>query len=220
MHWKPKPWQRRIVRAALTTPTTLFTIGRGNGKSTLAARLLEACMTPGTEWHRPAGQSYIVAGSVAQARRTTWGILTPILRGLEGVRVHDTPQDCSAVHVASGARVSVVASNADRALGIVNSPLIVGDEPASWGPSGEAMYDALKTSLGKPGDSSRLMLIGTLHPHRDTDWWPQLIEGGDAPRAAGVRLPGRPRALERDERASPRQPAHVGVPREPGHPAP
>ncbi len=74
-----------------------------------------------------------------------------------------------------------MASNSDRALGLVGCPLVVGDEPASWGINGEELFDAVDGALGKPGPPMRLFMVGTQAPHRDTDWWPQLCASGDGP---------------------------------------
>ena len=132
MNWQP--WQERIIRTIHRTPTTLVSLPRGNGKSTLAANLAADCLTPGTRWHHPDAETIIVSGSIAQARRTIWGLLRPLLREIDRVRVNDTAQDLGAVNVETGARVSVMASNSARALGIVGAPLVIGDEPASWVP--------------------------------------------------------------------------------------
>ena len=179
INWQP--WQLRIMRAARRTPTTLLSCPRGNGKSQLGAHLLAECLRPGSEWHQPDSESILVSGSIAQARRTVWSLLRPLLRELPNVRVVDTAASCTALHLPSGARVSVMASNSDRALGLVGCPLIVGDEPASWGPSGEALYENIRTALGKPGSRMRLLLVGTMAPHADTDWWPREVAAGDAP---------------------------------------
>ena len=175
MDWLP--WQKRLLNALWTTPTVLLSTPRGGGKSTLAAHVLAECMTPGSRWHRHDVEHVIVAGAVAQARRTTWSILRPLLREMRGVRVYDTAQSCSAVHVESGARVSVMASNSDRALGLRDG-LVVGDEPASW-PGGEELFDALVSSLGKVGAKMRLFLCGTQAPATDAHWWPMLCASGD-----------------------------------------
>ena len=177
MDWLP--WQKRIIRAVLETPLTCLSTPRGQGKSTLAAGLIAECLTPGSRFHRPDSEAIIVAGSVAQARRTTWGLLRPLLRALPNVRIHDTPQDCHALHQPSGARVAVMASNSDRALGLVGCPLVIGDEPASWGINGEHLFDAVSGALGKPGPPMRFFMVGTQSPHRDTDWWPELCASGD-----------------------------------------
>lgn len=61
---------------------------------------------------------------------------------------------------------------------MVNVSLAVLDEPGSYAVAGgEALWDAVSTSLGKPGSNLRVLLIGTIAPSR-SGWWRELVEGG------------------------------------------
>ena len=185
------PFQKRFLRAVRSHPCAILSVPRGNGKSSFAASLLQACLTPGSSWHQPGRESFLIASSVAQARRTTWGILRAAIEDDPAYRVLDTAQNCTAKHKASGARVSIVASIGKRAYGIVNAPLIIGDEPAGW-ENGEELWEALWTSLGKPQEvPTRLLLVGTLAPAQPDAWWPALVAAGTTPRRHVTCLRGR-----------------------------
>ena len=185
------PFQKRFLLAVRRHPCAILSVPRGNGKSSFAASLLQACLTPGSSWHQPGRESFLIASSVAQARRTTWGILRAAIEDDPAYRVLDTAQNCTAKHKASGARVSIVASIGKRAYGIVNAPLIIGDEPAGW-ENGEELWEALWTSLGKPQEvPTRLLLVGTLAPAQPDAWWPALVAAGTTPRRHVTCLRGR-----------------------------
>ena len=81
-------------------------------------------------------------------------------------------------HKASNTRLRVLSSNGKTAMGIVNCPLLVADEPGSWETNGGTlMYDAITTALGKPNSPMRTVFIGTLAPAM-SGWWHDLIADG------------------------------------------
>ena len=86
---------------------------------------------------------------------------------------------CDALSPAQdGARLRVVGSNGKTAMGLVNTPLVIADEPGAWETrGGELMADALIEAQGKPGSPLKLVIIGTLAP-AEAGWWHDLIDGG------------------------------------------
>ena len=72
----------------------------------------------------------------------------------------------------------MLSSNAKTSFGIVNCPVLVGDEPGSWESiAGQLMHDSIATAQGKPGSRLRVILIGTIAPS-SRGWWADLIEAG------------------------------------------
>ena len=97
-----------------------------------------------------------------------------------GLRWTDSYQRISVTDWASDTRVVVRGRSGKLALGLVNCPIIVGDEPASWDAiGGQEMFDALVTSAGKT--RQLLCLVGTLAPAVEGGWWRELIASGNQP---------------------------------------
>ena len=93
-------------------------------------------------------------------------------------RFSDSLTRVQIIHKPTRTVLQVRSSNAKAALGLVNTPWVIGDEPGAWGVSeGERMFDALTTATGKPGSPLTAVFIGTLAPATG-GWWPELIEGG------------------------------------------
>ena len=85
---------------------------------------------------------------------------------------------CHVFNRKTRARVSVLASGAAEAQGLVRARWVWADEPGSWKATGGAnMWDAIRTAQGKPGVSLRAVLIGTLAPSLD-GWWVDLVGKG------------------------------------------
>ena len=90
-----------------------------------------------------------------------------------------------------------MSSNGKTAMGIVNCPLLVADEPGAWeATGGQLMSDAIETALGKPGSAMKVIYIGTLAPARD-GWWHSRIEGGSVGSTYVQVLKGRPERWDR-----------------------
>ena len=84
-------------------------------------------------------------------------------------------------HLPSNTRLRVLSSNGKTAMGIVNCPILVADEPGSWEVvGGTLMYDAIVTALGKPGVRCERFLSAPLHRQSD-GWWHHLISDGTGP---------------------------------------
>ena len=157
--------------------TAALSIPRGNGKSWLAAHVLTKCLTPGDRLHVPGSEYLLCAASIEQARlcfRFTRAELEPV----GGYRFLDSATRIGITHVTSNTRLRVLSSNGKTAMGIVNCPVLVADEPGSWEVvGGELMHDAIQTAQGKPGSPLKVIYIGTLAPARG-GWWPNLVRDG------------------------------------------
>ena len=65
-----RTFQKQFVSRALAPgiDVAALSIPRGNGKSWLAAHLLERCLTPGDSLHVPGAEYLLCAASIEQAR--------------------------------------------------------------------------------------------------------------------------------------------------------
>ena len=183
--------------------TAVLSLPRGNGKSTLAAHILRRCLTPGDPWNQPGKEYLALAGSVEQARhvfrvlrgwleaapQSATGDQAPVFEGMGDLigtapqssdyRFVDSMRSLGVRHKPSRTALRVISSSGKRAMGIVNTPLVVCDEPGSWETrSGELLWDALVTAQGKPDSALRIILIGTEAPAEPSSWWSQLIARG------------------------------------------
>ena len=174
-----RPFQRRFLRRAFAPGVRLaaLSLARGNGKSTLAGRLLADFMRSAPGGPDRGKEAILLAGSVEQAR-IVFRALRDDLGETAGFKWTDSANRIGARHKDSNTRVRVISSNAKAAFGLVGNPIVVGDEPGTWEVrGGELMYDALATSLGKPDNGMRVILIGTVAP-AVRGWWPDLIAKG------------------------------------------
>ena len=174
-----RTFQKRFIRGALARGIDVagLSIPRGNGKSWLAAHLLTRCLTPGDDLHVTGSEYLLCAASIEQARLCYRFIRTELEPSGE-YRFIDSATRIGVTHKASNTRLRVLSSNGKTAMGIVNCPLLVADEPGSWEVSGGTlMYDAIITALGKPESPMKVVLIGTLAPSMG-GWWHDLIADG------------------------------------------
>ena len=183
------PFQKRFLVRSLAPDIAIsaLTTPRGEGKSLLASRLLNEAL-PGGRLFVPASESVLLAGSMNQARAVFRFLraMYPCPDHLEkkcphcGLRWMDSLQRVGVTHWASETKITVRGKSGKLALGLVNCPIIVGDEPASWDViGGQEMIDALVTSAGKT--KQLLCLIGTLAPGVEGGWWRTLIAAGNQP---------------------------------------
>ena len=173
-----RPFQRRFIKAVANPryDTCALCIPRGNGKSWLAAHLLTRCLTPGDSMHVPGSEYLLVASSIDQSR-ICFRFMRAAL-GEDGYRFTDSYTRLGCLHKASRTALRVLSSDGKRAMGIVNTPLLVADEPGSWQTNGGGlMHDAISTAQGKPSSPLRVVYIGTIAPATG-GWWPQLIAKG------------------------------------------
>ena len=174
-----RAFQKQFVKRALAPgiDVAALSIPRGNGKSWLAAHLLTRCLTPGDSLHVAGAEYLLCAASIEQARLCYRFIRTEIEDTGEYSFIDSTTR-IGITHRASNTRLRVLSSNGKTAMGIVNCPLLVADEPGSWeSVGGTLMFDAIVTALGKPNSPMRTVFIGTLAPSM-RGWWHDLIADG------------------------------------------
>ena len=173
-----EPFQRRFLRAAEGVSTAALSLPRGNGKSWLAARIAADAIP-----HLSETQEIVVCAASVQQGRIVGRFVREML-GESGWDYRDTAQDFTVRRAVAGHRrgapvkMRVQGSNGKTAMGLVNVPLVIADEPGAWEANGGAlMHDAIQTAQGKPGSPLRAVYIGTLAPAL-SGWWHDLIAGG------------------------------------------
>ena len=174
-------FQKEFLRRALAPGihVAALSIPRGNGKSWLAGHLLTRCLTPGDSLHVKGSEYLLCAASIEQAR-LCYRFIRAELEPKGGYSFIDSATRIGITRRASNTRLRVLSSNGKTAMGIVNCPLLVADEPGSWeAVGGTLMYDAIITALGKPNSPMRTVFIGTLAPAMG-GWWHDLIADGSA----------------------------------------
>ena len=170
---KLQPFQKRFIRAVgqRSTLTAALSLPRANGKSWLAAHIA-AQELQRIEAHE---EIALCAASIEQGR-IVFRFIRQML-GEEGWRYLDSAQRI-AITRADGARLRVIGSNGRTAMGLVDTPLVIADEPGAWEVNkGGLMWDAITTAQGKPGSPLRVVIIGTLAPAQ-AGWWHDLIGTG------------------------------------------
>ena len=174
-----RPFQRRFIRAALAPgiDTAIWTAPRGNGKSALAAHILTRVMDPTDSLFRPGTESVLGAASIEQAR-IVYRFVRADLEGLPGYRFLDSNTRIGIVHTPTNTRLRVISSNGKSAMGLVNTPYAVLDEPGSYEVvGGELLHTAIQTAQGKPGSPMKAIYIGTLAP-ATSGWWHNIVLDG------------------------------------------
>ena len=161
--FKVLPWQRRWIEAAFAEGVRIsaLSLGRANGKTTLAAGIAAAAMIGPLRTLN--SETIIVAASFAQGR-ILWRAMNaflddhPDFEAREWSRA-DNNNNMTLRHRRDGVSCRVLASDYRRAHGL-QAQLILADEPAQWPPSGEQMWAALRTGAGKLR-GTRVLAIGT-----------------------------------------------------------
>ena len=172
---KLEPFQSRFLKMALAPGVHLacLSTARGNGKSRLAAFLVERLLTPGDPLFQAGTESVLCAASIEQARIVS-RFARSALEPLGGYRFIDSATRVAILHVATNTRLRVIGSNGKTAMGLVNTPWAICDEPGSWTTvGGLLLLDAIETAKGKPGSPLRSLYIGTLAPAM-SGWWHEL----------------------------------------------
>ena len=175
------PSQRRFLRGALApgVRTAALSLPRGEGKSTLAAYILERCMTPGDTLFEAGAEYLLCAASIEGARH----VYRPIRAELEPTGEYsflDSQMRLGITHKPTNTKLRVMSSNAKTAFGIVGTPLLVADEPGAWEiVGGGLLHDAIQTAQGKPLSSLRVIYVGTMAPMgAPGHWFYDLVDGG------------------------------------------
>ena len=188
-----RPFQDRFIRAA-TAPgidTACLSLPRGNGKSWLAARIVERVLTPGDPLFRAGTENVLCAASIEQAR-IVFRFAREALEPTGRYRFLDSHTRIGIVHVETNTRLRVIGSNGKTAMGLVGCPWVIADEPGAWETiGGQLVHDAIETAKGKPGSPLRVVYIGTLAPATG-GWWHDLIADGSNGSAYVQALEGDP----------------------------
>ena len=184
--WRSKminllPSQRRFLRGALAPGirTSALSLPRGEGKSSLAAYILERCMTPGDELFEEGAEYLLCAASIEGARH----VYRPIRAELKPTSDYiflDSQMRLGITHRPTNTKLRVMSSNAKTAFGIVGTPLLVADEPGAWEiVGGGLLHDAIQTAQGKPESSLRVLYVGTMAPMgAPGHWFYDLVDAG------------------------------------------
>ena len=128
------PFQRRFIYGLMRNSEAALTIGRGNGKTTLAAALAAAAVAGPLV--APRAQTIVVAGSLGQARlafgHTKWFLRSIIAKDKKRWRVIESTHDCRIEDRETGAiMMRAIGSDPRRAHGLA-PVLVIADEPAQW----------------------------------------------------------------------------------------
>ena len=172
-----------MIRAGLS-------LARGGGKTGLASALCLDAVHPAGVLHKPGFESVLIASSFAQAKLGFEAVRRSLeLLGEDGeYRIRDQQNLADIQHRETKARLRVAGADNRRAHGWrVN--LVVGDEPSQWGPRGEALAAAIRTSLGKR-KGARALFIGT-RPASDAHFFARLLAEDDPSVFSQVHAAGR-----------------------------
>ena len=170
-----EPFQARFLKAATAPNVHLaaLSLARGNGKSRLAAYLVERILTPTDPLFRPGTESVLVAASIEQAR-IVFRFACAELETTGQYRFIDSATRAAILHLPTNTRLRVLGSNGKTAFGLVGCPWVIADEPGSWETTGgQLLHDAIETSKGKPDSPLRSLYIGTIAPSV-SGWWSDL----------------------------------------------
>lgn len=185
------PYQRRFLRGAFRPGVMRagLSLARGGGKTGLASALALDAIRPAGALHRDGFECVVLASSFQQARLT----FEAALRSLEmmdeagAYRIRDQQNMADIQHRRTGARLRVAGADSRRAHGWrVN--LVIGDEPAQWGPRGELLAAAVRTALGKR-QGARALFIGT-RPASDAHFFARMLAEVDPAVYAQVHAAG------------------------------
>ena len=188
-----RPFQRRFLKAALAPgiDTACLSLPRANGKSCLAGYLVTRILSPSDPLFRPGTESVIGAASLEQGR-IVFRFARQALEPTGEYRFLDSNTRIGITHRATNTRLRVIGSNGRTAMGLVQTPWAILDEPGAWETNGgQLLHDAIETAQGKPGSPLKALYIGTLAPSR-SGWWHDLIEGGSRPGRHVTALQGNP----------------------------
>ena len=160
-----------ITRAAMS-------MGRGGGKTALAAAVAAETVRIGGTLHRPNTTSFLVAASFQQAAIGFDDVLSLLAWTPDSHRVLDSGQAKSVRCRACKAELRAVGSDARRSHGW-RFWVTVCDEPAQWENRGAKLWAAINTAQGKV-DNDRILAIGTRPDDAGgTHWFEGLLTSED-----------------------------------------
>ncbi|WP_425155499.1 terminase large subunit domain-containing protein [Candidatus Palauibacter sp.] len=152
------PFQRRFVRGLVANAEAGLSVGRGCGKTTLAAALA-ACATAGP-LAAVRAQTIIVASSLGQARiafnHARWFLRPIIERDPKRWRVIEHSHECRIEDRRTGTNLRALGSDPRRAHGLAPK-LVIADEPAQWPVNhGQRVHGHRPAVPERAGDLARL----------------------------------------------------------------
>ena len=187
------PFQRRFLKGALAPGINIaaMSLPRGQGKTTLAGWLAARIMDADGDMFTPGTESVLVAGTIEQAR-ITFRVMRGFL-GEAGLKYTDSGQRISVNHPATNTRLRIIGSNGNAAMGLLQCPWAICDEPGVWYPN-SLVWPALTTARGKPGSPLKILIVGTLAPNADRagHWYWDLINAGSTGSTYVMALRGDP----------------------------
>ena len=134
-------------------------------------------MTPSDDLFRHGTESVLCAASIEQAR-IVFKFARENLEPTGEYRFLDSHTRIGIAHKETNTRTRILGSNGKTAMGLVNCPWAICDEPGAWEVRGGTLLaDAIMTAMGKPFSPLRALYIGTLAP-ATSGWWHDLVDGG------------------------------------------
>lgn len=192
---KLRPFQREFLRGALdpAVDCAALSLPRANGKTTLAAHLVSRIMDPDDELFRSGTESVLLAASIKQAR-LCYRMARDLLAAKGKYKFLDATNRVGITHPETLTRLDVISSSGKSAMGLVNCPWAIADEPGAFEVNaGGLMWDALTTAQGKPGSPLKILILGTLAPGGvEGSWWRELVDGGSVGTKYVMALQGDP----------------------------
>ena len=181
--FKLLPYQKKFLRGVFKPGIIqgALSLGRGGGKTGLLSTLAADSVKEDGFLHRPGGETILVAASFAQAAiggdpiRTILGCE----KGGEHYDLYRCVRQQNQLIIQnreSKARLRAIGSNHESAHGL-RPNLVLCDEPAQWGASGERLTAALATSLGKR-KGAKLLFFGT-RPRNSLHFYARLLNDPD-----------------------------------------
>ena len=133
-----RKFQQEFIRRAFAPGIDIaaLSLPRGNGKSFLAAHIVTRALTPGDDLFVDGKEIVQCAGSIEQPR-IVFNFVRLALEETGEYRWIDSVTRLGCTHTATNSKLRIISSNGKTAMGLVNVPLAIADEPGSWeiGPS-------------------------------------------------------------------------------------
>ena len=145
------PFQRQFLAAVANPKYDVVVLSgpRGLGKTFLAGKVLEHCMTPGDPLHQP-GKEFILGAASLEQCRLTYAFIREALEETNAYRWIDSATRLGATHLKSNTKLRAISSNAKTSLGLVGIPIVCLDEPGALEVvGGQMLSDSLFTAQGE-----------------------------------------------------------------------
>ena len=182
-----RPFQRRFVKAVESDryDTLALSTPRSQGKTTLVGHMAARMLTPGDPLFAGEGKRIIVVAGTLEQGIPVLEAACEELGGLAALKEDkknwSVANSLTRVHLyykPTDTRLRVIGANGRAAMGFVNIPYVIADEPGAWKPiDGRLMHSAIQTAMAKPGSPLKAIYVGTLAPAL-MGWWHDLVDGG------------------------------------------